>query len=544
MLKTKISFKITYQNQYYYAYLFEDTSIDFPPQDVNNLYIFYDTLYSWRNWLILDENLNLVTDEHIYRDLAFAAQTAYEGVTHLIPANFESWKQQYRKVLQYSYTLDTLQLIGDSAARLLGGTLSGGSGPVASTGKEATEEILEKMINEMSDQIVSKVKNPRDIFKEMMRQMMNTSISDLDEASEYIGPIYEKFKDEYPNSDIHLDYNDLMEFYENAKSGLCGGYEGMIGLTTTYQSGVVGYLVGVTESFVQGTIPMSEAVFRLKSYLEAYQPLASFIDTIKLKNQEYRIKKELLEEHAIGFLHKFRVHGTVSPEIESMDFGGSHVYGYNSVSEQVKNYVDSIVSRNSELYSQVLVIYDEEILEGNDLGFFPEDVNESVLSEMKDSGLTILIGSPLRYSDSLKYQEYLPLKVTDEYPGKHKGLIEVIDNPFDEGKIVLLAGSDREGTKAAVEIFKTLEDLPEKPLIVSWNNEKGVKIEKRVFSLIPWQWIFMGLIVISGVGVAIVYFTSFSVARRRRIGTLLLLGLMGALIGLLLWYQLSFMMIM
>ena len=34
------------------------------------------------------------------------------------------------------------------------------------------------------------------------------------------------------------------------------------------------------------------------------------------------------------------------------------------------------------------------------------------------------------------------------------------------------------GTKAAVEYFKTLEDLPEEPIFVEWRNERAVKIEK------------------------------------------------------------------
>jgi len=84
--------------------------------------------------------------------------------------------------------------------------------------------------------------------------------------------------------------------------------------------------------------------------------------------------------------------------------------------------------------------------------------------------IILLIGGPLANSETAKYQEYFPVKVTNDYPGEHRGVIEVIDNPFGEGKIVLLAGSDREGTEAAVEIFKTLKELPDEPIIVDWNN--------------------------------------------------------------------------
>lgn len=57
-------------------------------------------------------------------------------------------------------------------------------------------------------------------------------------------------------------------------------------------------------------------------------------------------------------------------------------------------------------------------------------------------------------------------------------MIEVIDNPSGEGKIVLLAGSDREGTRAAVEIFKTLKYLPDEPIIVDWNDGDLIIVER------------------------------------------------------------------
>jgi len=36
---------------------------------------------------------------------------------------------------------------------------------------------------------------------------------------------------------------------------------------------------------------------------------------------------------------------------------------------------------------------------------------------------------------------------------------------------VLLAGSDRWGTKAAVEVFKRLRVLDSTPIVVDWNND-------------------------------------------------------------------------
>ncbi|ADG13545.1 S-layer family protein [Methanocaldococcus infernus ME] len=98
---------------------------------------------------------------------------------------------------------------------------------------------------------------------------------------------------------------------------------------------------------------------------------------------------------------------------------------------------------------------------------------------------TILIGGPVANPLTKKLMDKFPVKVTNEYPGKNKGVIEMIklnvkvsDNIYKEVKVLLLAGSDRWGTKAAVEYFKTLDYIPEEPIFVEWKDGKAVRIEK------------------------------------------------------------------
>ena len=86
----------------------------------------------------------------------------------------------------------------------------------------------------------------------------------------------------------------------------------------------------------------------------------------------------------------------------------------------------------------------------------------------------ILVGGPVANPVVRKYLNYFPVRVTNEYPGKHRGVIEVIK--INGHTVVLLAGSDRWGTKAAVEYFKTLENLPDEPIFVEWRNETAVSI--------------------------------------------------------------------
>ena len=101
---------------------------------------------------------------------------------------------------------------------------------------------------------------------------------------------------------------------------------------------------------------------------------------------------------------------------------------------------------------------------------------ELIKTPMEIKENCILVGGPVANPIVKKYLNYFPVRVTNEYPGKHRGVIEVIK--IDGHTVVLLAGSDRWGTKAAVEYFKTLEDLPEETISVEWRNGTAVRIEK------------------------------------------------------------------
>jgi hypothetical protein len=78
-----------------------------------------------------------------------------------------------------------------------------------------------------------------------------------------------------------------------------------------------------------------------------------------------------------------------------------------------------------------------------------------------------------------------PVNITNKYPGKDIGVIQKTtmmvkkeNNIYANISVILLAGSDRYGTKAAVEYFKTLNDIPDEPVYVQWKDGKVVKIDK------------------------------------------------------------------
>ena len=88
---------------------------------------------------------------------------------------------------------------------------------------------------------------------------------------------------------------------------------------------------------------------------------------------------------------------------------------------------------------------------------------------------TILIGGPVANPLTKKYAWTFKVKITNDYPGENRGVIQ--KQLINGHMVILLAGSDRYGTKATVEYFKTLDDIPNEPIFVQWKDGKAVKIE-------------------------------------------------------------------
>ena len=63
----------------------------------------------------------------------------------------------------------------------------------------------------------------------------------------------------------------------------------------------------------------------------------------------------------------------------------------------------------------------------------------------------ILVGGPEANKLTKDILKYLKVPITREYPGKHVGVIQTIENPYNPNySIMVVAGSDRWGTKASV----------------------------------------------------------------------------------------------
>ncbi|MBA2860909.1 NosD domain-containing protein [Methanococcus maripaludis] len=99
------------------------------------------------------------------------------------------------------------------------------------------------------------------------------------------------------------------------------------------------------------------------------------------------------------------------------------------------------------------------------------------------SGNAVIVGGPLANGFAREYNEQFEMPISNDNPGENRGIIQVMTIQDNSGTIirsytiVYIAGSDRLGTQAALEYFKTLDELPEGPLMVEWTADGPVVVE-------------------------------------------------------------------
>ncbi|MBA2852758.1 nitrous oxidase accessory protein NosD [Methanococcus maripaludis] len=99
------------------------------------------------------------------------------------------------------------------------------------------------------------------------------------------------------------------------------------------------------------------------------------------------------------------------------------------------------------------------------------------------SGNAVIVGGPLANPFAREYNEQFEMPISNDNPGENRGIIQFMTIQDNSGTIirsytiVYIAGSDRLGTQAALEYFKTLDELPEGPLMVEWTADGPVVVE-------------------------------------------------------------------
>ncbi|MCS3900546.1 hypothetical protein [Methanococcus voltae] len=89
----------------------------------------------------------------------------------------------------------------------------------------------------------------------------------------------------------------------------------------------------------------------------------------------------------------------------------------------------------------------------------------------------ILVGGPVANQATEKVKDGLIFQVSNDNPGENKGIIQKITNPFNKNsEILVLAGSDKYGTKACVIAMKKGLYNGESTMTVEYVDDSTVKI--------------------------------------------------------------------
>ena len=105
----------------------------------------------------------------------------------------------------------------------------------------------------------------------------------------------------------------------------------------------------------------------------------------------------------------------------------------------------------------------------------PEIINTKKIESFKYSHNLVIVGTP--NSNKVLREVYNmtdAIRVTDEYPGGNKGVLEILRNPWNEDKAMLLVeGSDEWGVKAGVVVLAGSQELNKHRLSVEWGESGG-----------------------------------------------------------------------
>ena len=127
-----------------------------------------------------------------------------------------------------------------------------------------------------------------------------------------------------------------------------------------------------------------------------------------------------------------------------------------------------------ELESAEAIAAKLEELTGNK----PEIKNGTEIAEnAKENHNLVLIGTP--NSNNLLQEVYLvtdATRVTKEYPGKNKGLLEILRSPWNEDRgLLLVVGSDEWGVKVGELMIRDQKLEKKNKTFVNWEEYTGVE---------------------------------------------------------------------
>jgi len=133
-----------------------------------------------------------------------------------------------------------------------------------------------------------------------------------------------------------------------------------------------------------------------------------------------------------------------------------------------------------------IIVSELKIISGNE-PTIKKDAN--VTKQDKFNSNLIIIGTPC--TNSLLREIYKTViyatKVTNEWPEENKGVVEILRNPWNSNKaLLIIAGSNEWGVKAGNKLLEQIQNIGKNSVIVEWKESKGtfartIPLDKYIF---------------------------------------------------------------
>ncbi|MBA2853824.1 parallel beta-helix repeat protein [Methanococcus maripaludis] len=165
---------------------------------------------------------------------------------------------------------------------------------------------------------------------------------------------------------------------------------------------------------------------------------------------------------------------TITVAVPSSSSGG----GGSSYSSDLSDGITSSVIKTAVSNSNI--VYGSEI-DGEYAGELRENMYNAENYELSRD--TIIVGGPESNGFANRYDSEFEISITNDYPRENRGVIQIqniqvhVGNFIKTYQVIYIAGSDRYGTQAALEYFKTLDELPDGPITVEWTANGPVLVE-------------------------------------------------------------------
>jgi len=287
---TQVFFKVEYKEKIYKAFLAENLTAPESPPSLETINDILEWMYSKFNWYIVDDGGNLVADEFIYLEVAFAAQMALQGISTWLPQNLKSRSSFFIELMTLGTAAEICRRAGSIAAGMIPHVVTGGL--ATATKLMVTLRLMEGVNRGITGTEL--------LFNFMITSLLGVAADYLKLGAELIEPTYNEVIEKGFPSGLEVQYDVILQFYDYVRQGEILGYSAMRALSERHNEGIWGYLKDVVMAATM-LKTAEEIVDYITSETIISEEFRVFWEQVEKMDAFYDVSKKLFRECAKNF---------------------------------------------------------------------------------------------------------------------------------------------------------------------------------------------------------------------------------------------------